>query len=98
MALPSLVTIAPGDPGQTFTGNGTDEEFVLESSGGSGDIRNFSIKGEGGDDTLTLAGAPVETNVFGNDGDDQIIVANADSGAIIDSRFFAGSGDDTLIL
>jgi hypothetical protein len=43
-------------------------------------------------------GAPVETNVFGNDGDDLISVENKGTVAIIDSKFFAGDGDDTLLL
>ena len=98
MALPSLVNIAPGDPGQTFIGNDTDEAFELSSSGGTGEIRNFIVKGEGGDDTLVLSGAPNQTNVFGNDGDDLISAENSGSGALIDSKFFAGAGDDTVVL
>ncbi|MBE9155172.1 calcium-binding protein [Cyanobium sp. LEGE 06113] len=98
MALPSLVNIAPGDPGQTFIGNDTDEAFELSSSGGTGEIRNFIVKGEGGDDTLVLSGAPNQTNVFGNDGDDLISVENSGSGALIDSKFFAGAGDDAVVL
>jgi hypothetical protein len=98
MALPTLVTITGTTPGQTFTGDNSNEEFSLVSNKGEDDIRNFVVKGEGGNDTLTLVGAPVETNVFGNDGDDLISVENKGTGAIIDSKFFAGDGDDTLEL
>ena len=98
MALPTLVTITGTTPGETFTGDNSNEVFSLVSNKGTGDIRNFVVKGEGGNDTLTLVGAPVETNVFGNDGDDLISVENKGTGAIIDSKFFAGDGDDTLLL
>lgn len=47
------------------------------------------VKGEGGNDTLTLVGAPVETNVFGND-----TMTFSTSSSFRNGRAFTGDGDD----
>ena len=101
MALPPFLSIDGADPaqqGQTLIGNDSNENFVLESTGGLGTIRNFRIKGEGGNDTLTLVGSPVGTNVFGNDGEDFLTVDNKGTGSISDSKFFGGDDNDTVRL
>lgn len=101
MALPPFVSIDGADPaqqGQTFIGDDTNESFVLESTGGLGTIKGFKIKGAGGNDSLTLVGSPILTNVFGDDGEDLITVDNKGTGSISDSKFFGGAGNDTVIL
>ena len=98
MALPFSLSITSSTPGQTLVGDNSDESFGLISSGGFGEINNFIIRGRGGNDTLTLIGSPVQTNVFGNEGDDLIGVAPDISAIIIDSKFFAGPGNDSVIL
>ncbi|MBE9154462.1 calcium-binding protein [Cyanobium sp. LEGE 06113] len=102
MALPqpgiSIDGANPADQNQSFTGDDSNELFVVDSSSGIGTITGFKIKGEGGNDTLTLEGSPRETNVFGGDGDDILSVVTTNQGSVVDSKFFAGAGNDTVVM
>lgn len=106
MALPPFYSIFDdGDQNQSFTGNDTNENSVIVSLGGVGTIEGFKIKGEGGNDTITLTGDPVGTNVFGGDGEDVLTVGpngafppSPRNYVVSDSKFFAGADNDTVNL
>lgn len=86
----------PAQQNQTIIGDDSSQQIKLTSSGGAGTFQGWDVRGAGGNDSINLIGSPVNTDVFGDGGEDTLTAGGFPGATINGSRLFGGDGNDLL--